>query len=76
MFAKIFNNLKSINIFAKISVSDAWQGHVCTYVCGNKIPSWLSKKHKKYHKNCKNKTLYMLILISKNLHWDALDVKV
>ena len=40
LFAKIVNNFKSINIFAKCPVSDASQG-MCLY-CGNRIPSWLS----------------------------------
>ena len=42
LFAKIVNNFKSINIFAKSFVSDAWQGPLCAYVCGNWIPLWLS----------------------------------
>ena len=42
IFAKIVYNFKPINILAKSSISDAWQGHVCAYVCGNQIPSWLS----------------------------------
>ena len=37
LFSKIVSNFKSINIFAKSSTSDAWQGLACAYVVVTKF---------------------------------------